>query len=379
MLPPLSAQPKMIISFMFGILVIVAPMTAVADPLTPFSCEFSAVSVAEVEPYATRPENLKNEFYTEWWSFIFRLDGGYWAYVQFLSTNMGPGDGMARVNAKLRLPDGDIFQSKETFEASEWGPVKGGDGIDIRFGKNRIYGQLDALKLHLENSSFSADLDLKNVVPPWKPGNGRAQYGKSSDRYLVYHLLAPLARVTGVYHLVEEDEDHPIGGFIHSDHVASSVGIHELTRTLARMRVFTPDLFFVYADVQPPRLYGDVPIRFAVMFKDGKLVFQSTDFNVDFSKIWVDPKKDNYSVPGMIEIRSKDGQAPFHGIISSRKMTNREDHLETANAAERFILSKFVKPVEYQHEGVFAIKVKNDVKEIEYRGKGAYEYFIVNP
>lgn len=357
--------------------------SALSDPLTPFKGPFSPVTSKDVQPHFHRPECRSNEFYSEWWSFVFVLEDGYGAYAQFVISNLGPGDGKAAVRTDLNLPEGVSFQESDEFEYGKWSYAE--DGFELRFGENTVSGPLDSLVVRLKNKSFEAEYRLKNVFPPWKPGNGRVQYGDSPSRYYAIHLIAPVARMEGTVRVAGEDRTRRVRGLMYVDHSVATIGMHEQAKRWVRFRSVNPDTALFVTHIQPPDRYGDQAAQYAVLFREGRVVFQTLDFQMKLGDIRADPEKAGYAAPWLVEVSGSSGAAGSNGseririAIKATKMTGREDYLETAGAAKRFVLSKFAKPIMYYFDAAFAAEVFGDAGRKKYGGKGRYYYTIVNP
>lgn len=365
------------IAVLFAAVALLVPFHISADPLTPFRPASNRVSLSDVQPHYDRSENRTNEFYSEWWSFVFRLDGDYGAYVQFLVSNMGPGDGKATVKAEFKTPDGRKHNTTTNYDSREWSWAP--DKFELRFGDNLLYGPVDGLRIRLKNGKLTAELVIENLVPPWKPGTARAQYGSRKDRYYGFHYMTPVGRVTGTVRLEGEDKEHQITGLVHADHSVSSIGPHEQARAWARFRALDEKTTLLVSDIRTPKTYGGAPIRFAVLFHEGQVVFESTDFEVTLSDPYPDPQKSGYFAPRMMEISGTTPKGRFRGAIKATKMTSREDFLESAGTAARFVISRFAKPVMYYFDGVYAFEVEEGGKKGEYKGRGSYYYTVVNP
>lgn len=350
--------------------------TSLADPLTPFQGPFEPVTVEDVRPHFDRPECRSNEFYSEWWSFVFVLEDGYGAYAQFVVSNLGPGDGKGAVRTDLDLPEGVSFHESADYDSGEWTYDK--EGFALRFGENSVSGPLDGLVVRLKNKSFEAEYRLKNIFPPWKPGRGRIQYGTSASRYYEIQLLAPVARMEGTIRVAGEDEPRRVKGLMYVDHAVSTIGMHEQAKRILRFRSLSPDTAFFLTQIQPPDQYGAQTAQYAVLFHGGKAVFQSLDFALKVGDDRPDPDKPGYASPWVVEA-SGQGSEPFRVALKAVKMTSREDYLETLGAAKRFILSKFAKPVMYYFDAMFAAEVGQDAGKKKYGGKGRYYYTIINP
>lgn len=345
-----------------------------ADPFYPFQGPGQPVSLEDVLPHFDRPECRSNEFYSEWWSFVFVLEGRYGAYAQFVVSNLGPGDGKAAVRADLDLPDGRSFHENIEISPDGWRYEK--DKFALYFGENSVSGPLNALVLRLKNKSFEAEYVLTNIFPPWKPGNGCIQYGSSASRYYQIQLIAPVAEVKGEIRVTGEAEVRKVKGLMYVDHSVSTVGMHEQARRWIRFRALDPKTAFFLTYIYPPAQYGENAARYAVLFHDGQVVFESLDFDLKLGDFKVDDKKSEYSYAQVFEAS---GSSPkrFRVAVKATKMTNREDYLETMGAAKRFIVARFAKPVMYYFDAVYAAEVGDEKKK--FGGKGRYYFTIVNP
>lgn len=364
-------------SVYFALVLMLVPALLHADPLTPFEPGSTKVKLEDALPHYDRPENKTNEFYSEWWAFVFRLDDGYTAYVQFLISNMGPGDGKGFVKVEFGTPDGRKYKTTSEYSSSQWSWQK--DQFLLQFGDNRLSGPLNNLKIQLENKDLSAELVIENIAQPWKPGTAKAQYGKKKTRYYAFQYLVPVGKVSGTVKTKDNNKEHQIKGLIHSDHSVASIGPHEQAQTWARFRVLGEKTTLLVSDIRTPKVYGGAPIRQAVLFRNGKVVFESVDFNVSLSDPYVDPKKSGYQAPRLMEISGTTQKGNFRGAIKATKLTSSEDFLESSGAAARFIISKFAKPVMYYFDGIYAIEVEVDGKPQEFKGRGSYYYTVMNP
>ncbi len=352
--------------------------SAAGDPLKPFGGDPEAVTLEDLLPHADAPENRGNRFYSEWWSVVFRLEGGYNAYVQFLVTNMGVEEGRAAVTAEFKQPGKDRIRDR--FETDRKGWSAATDRFELSFGPNRMAGPVDALVLHLENESFRADFRLANLFPSWKPGTGRAQYGRSARRYWMFHLPAPAARVEGTVVLKGDGSSHEVRGLAQVEHQVLSIGTHEQARRMARFRQIGDREVLLFHDVETPPEYDGAPVRFLVLFQEGKVAFQSLSPEVRVSDFYQDPDRDGYQAPRLLEFRAIEGDLRLRGAIKAGRMTGREDFLEDSGTMVRFVVGKFAKPIQYYFDGTFALEIAGpDGKRKETRGKGSYYFTVVNP
>jgi predicted secreted hydrolase len=356
---------------------VATPLAATADPLTPFLPGSSVVALADALPHYENAENRTKEFYTEWWSFVFQLEDGYWTDAVFSITNIGPGDGKGKVDTELELPDGQKFKESKDLALGEWSNAK--DTFRLSFGENTLNGPLEAMTLHLKNRSFEAEYKITNLVPPWKPGSGRVQFGARADQYYLFQIIAPIARVEGTVRIDGEEQARTVKGLVYVEHHVASAGLAEFPKQWIRFRTQDPQTTFLLGDLRTPDGYGGKPIRFVVLWKDGVKQFESVDFQLKFDRVRPDIKKAEYQIPQILEFQGTDGDAKFHGAFKAPKDGGRTDFLEEADAATRFVVSKFARPMLYNWNSVFAIEVSSPGRKVDIRGKGRYYLSIFKP
>jgi hypothetical protein len=359
-----------------GAVALLAATPGRADPLTPFEGGEGTVTVDDVRPHFDAPECRNNEYYQEWWAFTFFLEGGYEAYVRFILTNMGVGDGHANVSAELTVPGQEPFDEGASAELGQWTSAK--DAIDLRVGDNSMSGPLDGLVVRLKNPSYEAEYRLKQVAAPWKAG--RARYGDSSDRYFQIDFPAPVAAVEGTVKVVGEDQVRPVKGLVSVEHQLSTIGMHEQAKESLRYRHVSAKTTFLAGDYVTPAVYGGERVQYAVLYDGGRKVFGTTRFDVSPRDFYQDPKKSEYRAPRLAKLDWTDGDTKYAAVLKATKMTSREDYLESSGAVAAFVISKFAKPIMYYFDGQFAVEASNGGKvAAKYGGKGRYFFTVFNP
>jgi hypothetical protein len=67
----------------------------------------------------------------------------------------------------------------------------------VRFPNGEVQEQNGEQRIRLQLPDFSCDLRIRNLIGPWKPGDGYAYYGPGKEIYSQLVLSAPLASVSG--------------------------------------------------------------------------------------------------------------------------------------------------------------------------------------
>ena len=67
----------------------------------------------------------------------------------------------------------------------------------VRFPNGEIQEQNGEQQIRLQLPEFTCDLQIRNLLAPWKPGDGYAYYGSGKDIFSHLVLSAPLSSVSG--------------------------------------------------------------------------------------------------------------------------------------------------------------------------------------
>ena len=358
---------------LFIIMAVMLTGSAFADPFVPFQPDWSS-QVKITGPAMDKPENKGKEFYSEWWAVIFRPKNGYYAYVRFMIYNLGPGDEKLKVNATFETPDKTKYSVTRTFSRDDW---KTGKGLAIDAEGNVLRYTGKAFVIKLKNKKFTADLRLTPRFGPWKPGNGRIRYGKHSDYYAL-DIPLPLGDLHGEFTTLKDGKKHKVSGIVYMDHQAMNSGMHNTTKNIYRFRQVDNKKMVFMASLTPPKQFGDHQATCMAAFLPGDII-QAVGMQVHVKSWWNDPKEGGYTIPKILSFSGKtsDGK-PLRGAILMKKFSSRDDFLKGMNRVERFIVSKFAKPIDYSFDAVMAVEVGTGQAKKTFKTKGTIFFTGVN-
>ena len=356
--------------FILSFMLVLFSTGVFADPFTSF--KGSNFSAKVLPPAVDKTENKGKEFYSEWWSFVFRLDNGYWAYTRFEIANLGPGDGKLKVRAKFRGPNIKKLVSVRSFSRSQW---KSGKNSLISADGNEIIYKDQTFYLKLNNKKFKANLTFKPVFKPWRPGNGRINYG-DNDFYYYIDVPLPLGQVDGDF-ILSDGSKHHVTGMVYMDHQRSNAGMHKTVLNVFRFRKIGKDRIVFLFVLYPPRQYGDSPASF-LMALGPDFKVQALNLKIKRLAFWQDPQSNGYKVPSKLKFSGKtaDG-SDIIGGVKTLKLTDRDDFLASLSTLERFIVSKFAKPIDYQFDGKMMLLLKGK-KSLKIKTSGDIYFTGVN-
>jgi len=336
-----------------------------ADDFTPFTGKSGEVAEKDLIPSFDDSKNRSNEFYNEWYSFIFRLKDGYFAYVQFLISNLGLGDGNAAVIADLELPDGRKFKYKKEFPLGKWEYSK--DSFSLKFGENTVKWQGKGVAINLKTDDYEASYEFTNAAASFKPGNGTVYYGSGKKNYYSVQIPLPYAKITGKIKVNGEDSGREVKGHGLFDHSVTNQGLHEQARRWIRFRSLDSKATLLFTELHTAERYEGKKANFFVFYKGGKKFFDSIAVELKPVKFKVDEfSKHKYKIPMEIEVSGAEEGVALKGKIIVKKITGREDYLETLGGVKKMIVSKFAQPVQYYLKASY---------ELEFQGKDGVETF----
>ena len=132
---------------------------------------------------------------------------------------------------------GEIYQHDEKIP---WQSVEAPPGrFLISFGSSEIREQDGEQRIRLKLSDFSCDLVIRNLIAPWKPGDGYAYYGPGKELYSHLVLSAPLASVGG--EMTIRDRTIRADGWCTASRSLSVLPLSKLSTKYFGWQVFSPD------------------------------------------------------------------------------------------------------------------------------------------
>ena len=126
--------------------------------------------------------------------------------------------------AKLEMKDRDI-------EFAE-------DRLYITDGTNWIEGSGMEYRVHYDFEGFYCDLTFNNILPPWKPGDGKEVFTEDGDVFERRTVNSPWADVSGVIRY--GDTVHNVKGEGYSEYSILIVPFRRMNPALHAIRLFSP-------------------------------------------------------------------------------------------------------------------------------------------
>jgi len=315
------------------------------------------------------PSTQRGQF--EHWYFDARLDDGH-VIVGFLQTaeliTKKPG-----VELHVYKPDGTRIEIRKHYPAAAATAVT--EGCQVQVGANRVQtvypdGGMPIYHLELDEDGVRFDLMFAAVVPAWKPGEGRADYG--SKDYFAWVVGAPRATVTGT--IEYEGTSHEVTGVGYHDH---NWGIGNMGRIVDHWywgRVYADEFTLVYADVTAKKKFGFHASTSVMLAHDDKVVLSTGEVTVETGpEIW--NAVANHTYPDGLVIRSGDDlelRLEIQEIIHAHDLLS--DVPVVRSRAVKPIVRKLVgSPGYFRFRSDFTLTAKVDGEQVVRTGSTLHE------
>jgi len=129
-------------------------------------------------------------------------------------------------------PGAETFALETKLEELEVAP----DRLQYRFGESVLEGDREGARLRLRLPDFSCDLELRNLLNPWKPGDGFTRLNRRGDVYTRLSVTSPFAEVTGS--MTVRGQWRPVLGWGYADRGVVSMPMSRINPEQSTFRVF---------------------------------------------------------------------------------------------------------------------------------------------
>lgn len=197
----------------------------------------------------------------EWWYFDAHFDDPSTderarqttAVIVFSTKPLLERNGPLRPNVSLTItrPDGEKIFRLPVFPADQFSASK--EKCDVHIGQNFAHGDLHRYEIHAEINDISANLTFTGLVPPWRPGAGKA-YFDGFEHYFAWLPSIPYGSVEGA--LTYDGQTHKVKGTGYHDHNWGNIGLNEAMDHWYWGRAHVSDYTLIYVEQVASKAYG---------------------------------------------------------------------------------------------------------------------------
>jgi len=262
---------------------------------------------------------------------------------------------------------------------------------DIRFAGNRLYitdGQNSIegggmyYRVKYDMPGFSCDLVYRNILPPWKPGDGMEYFSDDGEVYEMRTVNCPWADVTGTM-TVDGDEMNVVGeGY--SEFSLLIIPFRFMNPALHAIRVFSPDgtpkderwhlgiLDYINHDH-----WGGDRFPRLILGHGNEFVITTKDYTIQ-ELDWAPAPGTPWEFPRRLEISYRKNGYVFEGTYRSHMIFNITDIFdEIPEFIQEFLLLFMSRPVYIRNLGEFeGSLITPDGRLHRLHLYGPYEYLL---
>jgi hypothetical protein len=257
------------------------------------------------------------------------------------------------------------------------------DRFSIRFGDSSLEGAEGSSRVRLELEGFSCDLRLRDLVAPWKPGNGYAYFTSSKEAYLHFLLAPPVALLSGWMRVGEELMD--ADGLCSGSRSITVLPLGRMSSDYYGFQLFeagdarSADTWFLALHHYQGSDEGKpLPVPLLVLNRGGRWLLTSRSYTLTPQGFKQQPGF-SYPYPSRMEIEAESNGYSLKGHFICTEVLRCQDVTESLPSLVGGILSLFGKrPIIFRMSGVFSGTLRlpdGSLEPLILHGLGSYSTF----
>ena len=315
----------------------------------------------------------KGEAYFERWTVqIHRKDGG-WMQLQYVLSNVGPGDAYAVVDAMRWAPPFGQTEGEPGFRRWPKRWLKGdwscrADRLDLRVKDSRLRRTAKGLEGALEARGYRIEFTLTAQGPGFRPGDGWIRF-PDGGRFGVQ-----LAVNEGVFAGRERLDDgawQPVTGRAWADHGVTTMMAHRLSQSWLRFRGRAGDLAVHYLELFTPEKWAAERFGFLVVTDSKGIVVSATAARAAPSRFLRDREPPHHRVPIVYRVTGSTPQGEVALEVRVGALVHREDVLAPMPAWIQRLLRAFIQPINFFNRGRFRLTLP-DGRKVTGKGMASF-------
>lgn len=319
-----------------------------------------------------RPHYEGGDNVSESWSYVFAFPQGYVVNLQFMVTNIGPGEATGVLIAYLIAPDGEVAILKNTRRRGQWRDLSDEQHVELEVAYHRltITGRRHEIAIdHPDRGKLF--LSATALTPAFRPGP--LDLGSGFYRVIV---MAPRLRVQGRIRLPGHEEVTLQEGRGIALHTSATIGDDRLATGWLRVDTFGASLQASLFELMTSERVGQRRIGFLLLFDGDRLVGSTYRYGRRLLGRREDPHKRTYPLYGGIRFGS---EVDFDLRAEAKlQLLNRNALLDFLNSkALRFLLRLISDPVLYQYRAEVTLR-RGEQDPAPVRGVGLVSLYLLH-
>lgn len=225
------------------------------------------------------------EHYYEWWYFDTSFDNGYHMVITFHYRNVFLKPIIPSLQFFIYKPDGTRVDRYAICDPAKISAHP--DYCDVRMDESWVKDKGDQYELYIHIKDSGAHLTFKNIVPPWKCGNGFNYKDEESGIVAGWVVPVPNARVEG--EITVKGETMAVSGSGYHDHNWGNYHFYNIYRRWYWGRIHSEKFSIDYATVLPRD--EEAPLFNPLLLaRENEIVLSANCLGVDLRDIEKDEK-----------------------------------------------------------------------------------------
>ena len=309
----------------------------------------------------------------EWWYFDAHFDDGSTAVIVFATKPLIERDSPLKPNVSLTITrlDGTKAMSLLVLPTDQFKAEK--EACDVRIGSNWTRGDLRRYELHFEGDGLTADLTFTGIVPPWRPGAGKAYFG-DLDHFFGWLPSIPYGTVEGT--LTYDGQKRQVKGTGYHDHNWGNVGLNEVMDHWYWGRAHIGEYTLIYVDQIASNKYGNAHMPVFMLAKGEQII---TGDGAPFTMQTRDfiPHVGGYSYPSEVDFNWKSGHESIHLRLRQPKLIEATSLLLLLPKWKQALARLFANPYYFRFNADLELDIALDNLTDTEHGPALYEIMIL--
>ena len=253
----------------------------------------------------------------------------------------------------------------------------------VEAGNDFFKGSYPDYTLHIQDPKVTLTLSIHDLVPGWRPGNGRVYFGEEKEKYYDFVMSNARARATGELRLKGKAKGIPIKGMLYSDHCYVNLMPTDQAVNWYSLRAFGKDLSVNYIEFVTPEAYGSRRVPWLLVADNESIRYATLNVQQKLSGYRKDSKS-GYEYPTLMELAVSDPGFRLNARVESMEIIDRFDVFSDLNPALRFLAKAFFhRPIIFRFMSRYAISMEQDPGtgtpgfQQDLKGKGMSEVLFV--
>jgi hypothetical protein len=313
-------------------------------------------------------------FLSRFWYFTAALVDGTSLTMSVFQWHFGMLGGEGLLVLSL-APDGQLYALETKLDDLEISP----DRLRYRFGESVLEGDREGMRIRLKLPDFSCDLQLRNLLNPWKPGDGFTHLGRRRDVYARLSVVSPFAEVSGSMEV--RGRWRPVAGWCYADRGVVSSPVSRLNPEQCSFRVFGPagqgePWMLSVSESATHRSYGSRRVSTLLLARGGEWLMATPDFDYRAEEVHRE-EGTPFAFPHRIHVRARHDERTLEGEFTVSRLYYVNDILQRLPAGLRAIAEALIRrPVIFRLEGHFSgyfEETDGSWVALELQGQGEYQ------